>query len=388
MKTIEEKKTKEQIENMKESNYDVASKYAKSKGYNDINELTNNIKEKISSNDTVEKNIGLKIAQETITDLAMLILYQEIYETNLPSEYDLVDMTNDGYIENGNAKEYIADLITGTTTFKPDMFNPDKQTVKKLEKYILQMYDAGGTLNPKAHQFKKSQTLIESEWVPYFLSGKLQDYMNKLRSHLYKAFKIFRYNLLCKMITESTPNKIINGKAPNMFDALVNEVIPNINKMKQLNSEYNYQDSKFLYTSDMSDIIVIMSNKNKTLIENGIKTQLFNANLLGADGKTLSPSNIVCLGNKINMTDEDTIVSDSGVEWVDDNTIYVLDISRIKTCFQINKSASQFYANNITTLIVSHIWFVMDILPWCKFFKYTNSNLSVLPNADNQLSGK
>lgn len=138
--------------------------------------------------------------------------------------------------------------------------------------------------------------------------------MNILRNEIYKAFKVYLSNMLFNKITTTTYKKTINGTATNMFDCLVSEVIPNINKMTQLNSEYNIVESQVIDTANMDDIIVIMSNKNKTLIQNGIKTQLFNAELLGPSGKLLKPENIICLGNKINLTDEDTVASDSGNE--------------------------------------------------------------------------
>ena len=361
-------------------NKEIADKYAEIKGGEDINVITDKARSMINSGDGTTKQMGLRLAQETVTDLAQLILYQEIESMSLPTEYDIVEKTNDGYIENGNAKEYIVDIPTGNTTYQSTNFNPDKQTLKALNKYIIQMYDNKDTLNAKAFQFLKEMTLPEGQWLPYFMSGKLNEYMNILRSAIYKVFKIFLSNNLFKLITTTEYKKKVTGTSSNMFDALVSEVIPNINKMTQLNSEYNVVESQVVDTANIDDIIVVMSNRNKALIENGIKTQLFNAELLGPWGKLLKPENIVCLGNKINITDQDTPISDSGVEWVDDNTIYVLDISKIKTIYQLNKSASQFYARNITIYIALHIWGAMDILPWAKGFKYTNNNLSVLPN--------
>lgn len=361
-------------------NKEIADKYAKIKGVDSIDEITGKAREMMNSDDSTIRQLGKRLAVETISDLAQLILYQEIESLSLPSEYDIVEKTNDGYITEGNAKEYIASLLTGNTVYNPTNFNPDKQTLKQLNKYIIQMYDAGGALNKNAFQFLKQLTLPEGQWIPYFKSGKLSSYMNILRNEIYKSFKVYLSNMLFNKITTTTYKKTISGSATNMFDCLVSEVIPNINKMTQLNSEYNIVESQVIDTANMDDIVVIMSNKNKTLIQNGIKTQLFNAELLGPSGKLLKPENIVCLGNKINLTDEDTVASDSGTEWVDDNTIYVIDISKIKTIYQVNSNASQFYARNITLYIALHVWGAMDILPWCKAFKYTNTNLSTLPN--------
>lgn len=379
METVKVKKTAEETAELRKKNKEVADTYAREKGAEDITDITDPIRTKLESKDPVVRQMGKAAAAQAITDLAQLILYQEIDTMALPSTYDLVEKTNDGVIANGNAKEYMVDLVTGNTVYNEANFNPDKQTLKQLNSYIIQMYDKGGALNAKAFQWQKELTIPQGKYIPYFLSGKLNELLNNLRAQIYKALKIFLSNKLFSLITTTEYNKTITGTADNLFDSLVSEVIPNINKMQLLNNEYNAAETDFIDTVDPSNILVIMSNKNKTLIENGIKTQLYNANLLSANGKTLKPENIICLGNQLTLGDQDEILVDTKKEWLDDNTIIVIDITNFKTVYQLNEAASQFYARNLTLYLTLHVWGAMDILPWCKAFKYTNPNLSKLP---------
>ena len=68
-----------------------------------------------------------------------------------------------------------------------------------------------------------------------------------------------------------------------------------------------------------------------------------------------------------------------GDEWINDNTIIVVDISRIKHIIQIDENATQGFAANLTEYLAKHVWGVIDIMPWCKKIVYKNSNLRMIP---------
>lgn len=378
--TIKTEFTEEDIANAHNDNTTIVQDL-KNDG-NDVISKFQNAKELADKGDYLSYKKGVGIAQESIKDLAKLILYQEIVEGRLSQVFDIVDRTKDGFIKNGNAKEYIAKLTTGTSTYLPEKFIPDAQTKKYVEKYFLQVYDDKDTLNPKAYQFMKEMTLNQREWLPYFLSGTLSEFMNYLREELYKCYKVYMFQKFCTLITTLEPVNAeckMTGTATNMFDALVKDVIPVFEKMTQYNSQYMQGESKQVLSSKASDILIIMSTKNASQLKNGILTQLFNANMLGPDGKSLKRENLCVLGNIITIGDSNSIITDTKTEWVDDNTIYLVDISYIKSVMQIEDTEVQHFARNMTTYLVNHIWGVMDILPWCKFFKYTNPNLSTLP---------
>ena len=64
---------------------------------------------------------------------------------------------------------------------------------------------------------------------------------------------------------------------------------------------------------------------------------------------------------------------------MDDNTIIVVDISRIKHIIQVDENATQGFAANLTEYLAKHVWGVIDIMPWCKKIVYTNTNLRMVP---------
>lgn len=368
---------------LKEVNKEIAQKYAESKGKKSIREITDGANKLMESENVIERALGKAIAQETVQDLLLLCLRQELMDNPLPNYMNLTERVFDGWMTEGNQKEYIADLDTGVSSYSNIPFVPADQTMQKLESWTLQIYTKGANgsvkLSPQAYQFKKEQTLPVNEWLPYFKKGNLNEYITKKQESLNRAYKIFIYNKLCKIITDKTKGKIINGTATNLYDALL-ELAPEIDKMTQYNASYNNeQTSKLMYAANPSDLLIFTSTKVRSAIMNGVKAQVFNATFIGTSERTYTYENVKTLGNKITQTTQDVINQDSGQEWIDDNTIIVLDISRIRHIIQIDENATQGFAANLTEYISKHVWGVMDILPWCKKLVYSNTNLRMVP---------
>ena len=367
--------------NLKETNKEVAQKYAESKGKKSIGEITSRANELMESDNAIDRALGRAIAQETVQDLLLLCLRQEIMDNPLPDYMNLTERVFDGWMTEGNQKEYVADLDTGTSTYSNEPFVPEHQTMQKLEKWTLQIYTKQGSnvqLSPQAYQFKKEQTLPVNEWLPYFKKNALNEYITKKQQSLNRAYKIFIYNKLCGIITDKTKGKVINGTATNLYDALL-ELAPEIDGMLMYNYEYNNeQQSKVPYTAQSKDILIFTSKKVRSAIINGVKAQVFNANFIGTSERTYTYDNVKCLGNRVNQQDQATI-NEVGTEWLDDNTIIVVDISRIKHIIQIDENATQGFAANLTEYLAKHVWGVIDIMPWCKKIVYKNNNLRMVP---------
>ena len=366
---------------LKETNKEVAAAYAKSKGRNSIGDITREANAMMASENPAERAIGKAIAQQTVQDLLLLCLRQEIMDNPLPDYMNLTERVFDGWMTEGNQKEYVADIDTGVSSYSNTPFVPSAQTIQKLEQWTLQIYtkQTGGQvqLSPQAYQFKKEQTLPVNEWLPYFKKNALNEYITKKQQSLNRAYKIFIYNKLCELIVAEN-GKVINGTATNLYDALL-ELAPEIDGMLMYNHEYNKeQQSKLAYTSKASDILIFTSKKVRSAIMNGVKAQVFNANFIGTSERTYTYDNVKCLGNKVTQTNQDTI-NEVGTEWIDDNTIIVVDISRIKHIIQIDENATQGFAANLTEYLAKHVWGVIDIMPWCKKIVYTNSNLRMIP---------
>lgn len=373
--------------NLKETNKKVAQAYAESKGAKSIKEITDKANRMMESEDAIQRTLGKAIAQQTVQDLLLLCLRQEIMDNPLPNYMNLSEKVFDGWMTEGNQKEYIADLDTGTTTYSNTPFVPQAQTMQKLESWTLQIYTKGTNgnvqLSPQAYQFKKEQTLPINEWLPYFKKGALNEYIAKKQNSLNRAYKIFIYNKLCEIITQEN-GKVINGTATDLYTALL-ELAPEIDAMLQYNNKYNKeQTSTLMYAANSSDLLIFTSRKVRSAIINGVKAQTFNANMIGTSERTYTYDNVKSLGNKITQGDQSTVNVDTGQEWIDDNTIIVLDISRIKHIIQVDENATQGFASNLTEYLSKHVWGVIDIMPWCKKIVYKNTNLRMVPSQINE----
>ena len=367
--------------NLKETNKEVAQKYAESKGKKSIGEITSRANELMESDNAIDRALGRAIAQETVQDLLLLCLRQEIMDNPLPDYMNLTERVFDGWMTEGNQKEYVADIDTGVSSYSNTPFVPSAQTIQKLEQWTLQIYTKNGssqpTLSPQAYQFKKEQTLPINEWLPYFKKNALNEYITKKQQSLNRAYKIFIYNKLCELIVAEN-GKVITGQANNLYDALL-ELAPEIDGMLFYNYKYNKeQQSKLAYAANSKDILIFTSRKVRSAIMNGIKAQSFNAQLVGTSERTYTYENVKCLGDKVSQTTQDAI-NTVGDEWINDNTIIVVDISRIKHIIQIDENATQGFAANLTEYLAKHVWGVIDIMPWCKKIVYKNSNLRSIP---------
>ena len=367
--------------NLKETNKEVAAAYAKSKGRNSIGDITREANAMMASENPAERAIGKAIAQQTVQDLLLLCLRQEIMDNPLPDYMNLSERVFDGWMTEGNQKEYVADIDTGVSTYSNTPFVPSAQTIQKLEQWTLQIYTKNPQgqvqLSPQAYQFKKEQTLPVNEWLPYFKKNALNEYITKKQQSLNRAYKIFIYNKLCELIVAEN-GKVIQGQANNLYDALM-ELAPEIDGMLFYNYKYNKeQQSKLAYAANSKDILIFTSRKVRSAIMNGIKAQSFNAQLVGTSERTYTYENVKCLGDKVAQTTQDAI-NTVGDEWINDNTIIVVDISRIKHIIQIDENATQGFAANLTEYLAKHVWGVIDIMPWCKKIVYKNSNLRSIP---------
>lgn len=355
------------------------------KGHKDAKSFMEDTKAKLESTNKAVKQKAVSDAREFTKDLLLLVLYQDIDKmSDLGYVSDFANKFDDGEISEGNAKQYIANKLTGNDTYLSNEFVPAKKSKKSVETHVIQMYTKDNStgdisLHPKAYQFKKPLTLQEPEWLPYFKSGALGEFIAELQRQLATVYNIYKFNKIANLIKTQTFNKSITGTGKDLFECLSDEILPAIRKMTTLNSEYNVNaKSKYVHNTKIEDLIVIMSPANIQRIQSGIKSQLFNAKFLDI-GTLLNENNIINLGNEINIGDSDTEISIGAAEYVDDNTVYVLSKKAIRHVSQISRQESQAWAENLSIQLTLHVWGAVDFLPWGQGFKYTNPNLSKLP---------
>lgn len=353
----------------------IASKDYGAKGAKDFIETTNN---EMSSSDKYTRSTAKTRAASYVADLAKLILYQTIEDNNkITYMKEFSEVFNDGNLHEGNTKQYIATLDTGNETYDANAFIPKGITKPMIESKLISMLNSDGTLTSTAYQFKKPLTITEAQWMPYFKAGNLKGFIEKISGDMVRAYDLFKFDKIARLLTSLKPQKEIVGTEKDCFRALSNEVFPEIENMLKYNSEYNLDGtSDYTDAGNESNIMIVVGNKLLSRIKNGVSSQLFNAQFFGTNS---SPYDIVSLNNQLTIGDANTPTKTSSTQYVDEDTIWVIDKGLIKSLLQVESNESQAWATNMTIQLTLHVWGVIDTLPWKKVFKYTNPNLKVLP---------
>lgn len=388
------KNIKDRVERISDDpNTQLAHEVAQEMGYENAKELMEQTNDSIKSPNKARGQAAKAVAAEFTTKLALLILYQEIENPTIPySRYNWAKKFNDDMISNGNSKEFSMNLPTGNDSYDDNNFVPTKASSPQIETKIISMYTerADGTreLAPNAYRYLKPLTINEAQWYPYFIAGKLGEFVSKITSLMRASYDLFVINKMENYIKNMTFNKTITGNGngntnkgtnQDMFACLVNEVIPNIEKMTYLNTEYNLSaNSKNISASEPSDILVFTNNNIKSKLRTGVQSRTFNASLISLND-VIPAENWIGTAGSVEVGDSDTVIS-IGQDWIDDNTIYVLSKNAIRHCLQVDRTETQAWAQNMTLQIVLHVWGTIGDLPWEKGFKYVSDKLSVLPN--------
>lgn len=377
-----------------EINKEIALETAKARGYNSTSDMMGEIRAQLNSDNPQTRALGEEAARGTVEQLLALCLKQVFMTESLPSIYqELVGRTSDGVMHAGNTKTYTVSNPTGITTYDKTAFIPTGLTTKDLNQFALNMYSnpSAKTLSKWAYKFMKQQTLEIQEWLPFFKEGTLNTFISQIQRDIQDVYTLYMYAKVCNIITsESTTDndtnqaisgKIVNGNATNLFEAWI-EVLQHFNYMTQYNKDYNAdQANKHMYAANPEDLLIFVSNKVLTTTRNGILSQTFNAELMGAESKQLKPENLKTLGKKILISEnsEGTVLENVNQEWIDDNTIIIVDISRIKHLVQFDQAGAQFFQKNVVNYISKNVWGAIAMLPWCKKLIYKNSNLTIAP---------
>lgn len=375
-------------------NKEIALETAKARGYESTSDMMDEIRGQLNSDNPQTRAIGEESARATVESLLALCLKQVFMTESLPGMYsDLVGKTDDGVMTAGNTKTYTVNNPTGITTYEKTAFIPTGLTTKDLNQFALNMYSNPATkqLSKWAYKFMKQQTLEIQEWLPFFKEGTLNTFISQIQKDIQDVYTLYMYAKVCEIITsesnQDTDNtqkisgKVVTGNAANLFEAWI-EVLQHFNFMTQYNKDYNAdQSNNHMYAANPDDLLIFVSNKTLTTTRNGILSQLFNAELMGAEAKQLRPENLKTLGKKIvvGQNSEGTTLTNTDQEWINDQTIIIVDISRIKHIVQFDQAGAQFFQKNVVHYLSKNVWGAIAMLPWCKKLIYKNSNLRIVP---------
>lgn len=356
----------------------IANRLSEEFGAKNVKDFMETTNLQMKSTDLITRKSGETRAAGFVKELALLLLYQVVIDSN-SIEYmnSFSNAFNDGEISEGNSKEYIVSLDTGFDTYDESKFIPSNITKPLQENTIISMFNADKTLNKDAYQFKKSLTITEMEWLPYFKSGELKKFIDLISGKMLRSYELFKFDMLAKLLTSLVPQKVIAGVEKDCFRCISNEVFPEIENMIKYNKDYNLlASSDYVDACNESDIMLVVGNKLLSRLKNGVESQLFNAQFFGPNSK---PYNILTLSNKLTFGDSQTAITTDTSQYVDEDTIFAFDKNLIKSLIQVQKNESQSWAENMTIQLTLHVWGVVGTLPWNKIFKYTNANLKVLP---------
>lgn len=360
----------------------IADEFAKENGKSSIEEIVEPIKANLNGSE-VQQELGRAAARATVEQLTKLILRMELFTTPNPDYMDrILGYFDDGVVKEGNSKIYRFDNPTGNSAYINTEFVPSALTTTNVDEFTIGMYqNTGGiTLSAQGYQFRKTLVYTEPQWIPFFKSGKLMEFIAQLQSNMYRTWKMNMFDRLMKLIT-GTGNfdKQITGTAANAFEAWSTEILPEIRRMTTLSKTYNAVNTNTnLMLTNPTDLLIFANPKTIQTLESGIKSQLFNAKFLDLKG-ILDESNFIDAGLKLNIQTENDKIDVMTDYYIPENQLFIISKHAIKHFSQIDRVETAFYGRNLATEFTLHKWGALDILPWGQGFVYTNTNLNTLP---------
>lgn len=365
-----------------------ADEIAQSMGYDNAQDLLQEIKDAMTNGSIVSQQAAEQTATDFTGKLILLVLYQEIQAEYRLNPYLWINKFESSKIDAGNSKQYIRNILTGGDSFNPNQFVPQKVTNPKIDTATISLYTRDSStlednLTTYGFKYKKPLTISKQMWLTYFMSGKLQEFIDSITKLVNDSFEVFRVTIIQKMIQDAKTgiSKKVTGTATNILTCLTNEIYPMLTEMNFLNTDYNINmngTTTSLNSSGKDDILIFVSNKVYTMLNSGVLSNLYNAQMASIE-KYINSENIVTTNKLLVSGDSDTAISVDTNALIADNEILVLNKNAIKQLFWVNQSESQSWAHNMTLELVLHVWGAFGFIPWGQGFYYTNSNLTVLP---------
>lgn len=373
-----------------------------------------------------------RAARKLVNELLEKVLYQELTTPDGLSQFSFVDVFDDIKIEAGNTKEYVFKPDTGMSTYTPNeriatgIIDP-KVYASTASMYTIDKAAGTKTLTANAYQFRKLATILRNEWIPFFIQGRLEEFISQITSSMRRTYNYYKaHTMLQRLYIETAlatnkatgaqnqregKVKLVEGTASNLYAALSKEIFPILQNMSLGEPMYPFgADANNSYTdailvSNPDDLIMIVPEAFKPQLA-ALQSTLPTASLFDI-GTFINPKNIITLGSQLvipgakNLAlsgsgsgatvqvtttpgdENDTISKDLTKKYLPDNTILIFDKRYIKHLLQIDVNSSQDWARNLSTDIYLHVWGVSKILPWAPIVAYTNPNLLTMPQGAN-----
>lgn len=377
-----------EVKSTKKTTKQIGDELAQEHGAKSASAYTESLRQDVKSASTAKSTSAKTAALDFTQKLLRLVLYQEIKSEFNLTKYKWIDRFDDERIEAGDGKEYIKNLLTGVDEYKDDVFVPSAATNPSADAKVIRLYDSTGAINKYGFKALKPLTITESKWFPYFMSGKLMQFIDEQVDIMKKSMFFYKYTIFSKLFKElikdsGTENisKRITGKATNILTAFVNEIFPEIENMQYFNKEFardNRKNTEYPNVNNREDLLMIMNRKTLNRFKNGAMSNELNSKLINFND-VLPLENIIGTGAdiKVGASTENITVLDT--ELVEEDTVVVINKNLLKYLWFVEISDSQKFVQNMSIQFVHHLWGVFGQLDWEGAFVYKNPNLKTLP---------
>lgn len=372
----------------KKTTIQIANDLATESGAKNAVEYIDSLKGDVNSKSTARAASARSAALDFTQKLLRLVLYQEIKSEFNLTKYKWIDRFDDERIEAGDGKEYIKNLLTGVDTYVDDAFVPTTATNPSADAKVIRLYDDNGSLNKYGFKALKPLTIVESKWFPYFMSGKLMQFIDEQVDIMKKSMFFYKYTIFTKLFKDligtTDTNKIskrITGKSTNILSAFVNEIFPEIENMQYFNKDFARDASKntqYPNVNNREDLLMIMNRNTLNRFKNGAMSNELNNKLINFND-VLPLENIIGTGADITVGASTDNITVADTELVPEDTVVVINKNLFKYLWFVEISDSQKFVQNMSIQFVHHLWGVFGQLDWEGAFVYTNENLKTLP---------
>lgn len=347
-----------------------------------VEDIYKNIQEGLNSTNEITKEKALKQAAAFTSQLTQLVLRQTIDLIDLSEKENKIISKFQNYEMNeGNTYQFILTLNTGIENYHDTPFVPQNHTDPQIEVKNCSWEKAPNQLGDNSFQWHKMLSLRAHEWVIYFKSNTLSEFIGAIRKQMIESITLMKRAKIQKFIQNLTIAKQITGANTNVdcYDSFV-ELLDHIDSMQFDGQEYCISStSKNIKAAKKSDILLLINKKTLNLLRTGIKARLTNPGAFDL-------SNVIDMDNVVEfhktITDNvntSTVITTTNTDVIAPDTIIAIDKNALILIHKLFFSGQQLYHPNMTLQLDIHYWFMIDFLPWRKAFKFTDTKLLVVP---------
>lgn len=378
-----------------------ADEIASDMGYEDGQDLIDQVGPKLASEDTYTRTNATRAAGTFVSKLSLVLFEQIIYDAiGTASVYNWVNKFNGPTLTYGNSIQFNQTALSTAGTYDKTKWIPDSVTSPFIDTFTGQMYKNDGTLADFAYQYKKSLSLEPKTWMPYFASGKLSEVIGKITAEMNETYTMFVANKLqqiVKTIADSTSqvttqNAGINGKslklpkytsqATDSFAALV-ELMGYISDLTtDVNNLTIASDSTNIRAVNLDDLVIFIPKKLIAKFRSGVMSRLPSSDQFNYE-KIFNSDRVVAVGAELStvQTNSNQVLTTvaNATPFLAETKIVVLEKRAIQHCFAVKEHESQYFAENMIQQLTNHMWGFFCVIPFAKGFVFDCANLLADP---------